>query len=218
MESERIRGIAQLLCLWLVLVVITPVLSSGPVGSIKHFLQGKVNGGVAAVKIDPSTNAIATVDFEHVEIHGGSHYFVKDYVDVDGDGTVVYMGFTTPDTTKWIHAHSSIIGEAEFQVEIYEGATVSSTGVPLTPINNNRNSTNTAGLFPFAAPTVTDEGTRIWNGVTGAGRYPSAVSAEFGFEIVAKQNTIYLFKLTKVSPGTHYIDTNFWWYEHTNKN
>lgn len=51
-------------------------------------------------RLDKGTHSLMTVDYEHHEIHAGSHYFYSDSVELGSAATQVYM-FTTPNTTKW---------------------------------------------------------------------------------------------------------------------
>ena len=176
---------------------------------------GSGAGETDDVRIDASTNSLQTVSYAHHEMHEGNHYFVKKWLDVTGSGTVTYFMFITPNTTEDIHAKAKLFAEAEFTVEIYEGGTVSANGTPVTGVNNNRNSTNTASLTAYANPTVTTDGTLIWSSKMGSGRASTGVSPEFGYEIIAQRNQTYLFKITKDSTGTHWFDVDFWWYEHT---
>ena len=168
--------------------------------------------------IDASTSSLQTLDYSHHEMHEGEHYFIKTWLNITGAGTVAYFMFTTPNTTKWAHARALMTGEAGFQIEIYEGGTVSANGTQVLGVNNNRNSVNTAGLLAYAAPTVTTDGTLIWDAKTGTGRDATGVSPALGYEIIAKQNETYLFKITKDASGTNYLDIDFFWYEHTDKN
>lgn len=168
------------------------------------------------LKIDKSTNSIINIPQEHHEIHEGDHYFVKDYIDITGAGTITYFAFTTPDTTKWVHAKALFFGEGEFDIEIYEDATIVG-GIAVTEQNCNRNSGNTPGLVAVSAPAVTGAGNLLWRGKTGSGRNTTGVLPGLNYEILAKQNSTYVFKITKIATGTHYLDFDFFWYEHTDK-
>lgn len=159
------------------------------------------------------TETQATVLYDEYQIHEGNHYFYKTWVDIEGADTVVYFMFVTPTNGGKIHARAELYGEAEFNAEIYEGATTSNDGTPITTFNNDRNSSNTPELSAYASPTVTNDGTQIWSGKLGSGRTPSTISPGFGYGILAKSNTKYLFKITKIAAGTHYVDVNFWWHE-----
>ena len=185
--------------------------------NVKSLILGRWGSGageIDEVRIDASTNAMMVIDYPHHEVHSGSHYFIKSQADI-GD-TETYFMFRTPNTTTRIHAKAHIASEAEFTVEIFEGGTVSADGTPLTAINNNRDSVNTAELANFAGPTVTTDGTLIWGSRIGTGRDATVSSAQ-SYEILAKTNTIYLFKLTKIAAGTQWVDSDFWWYEHVDR-
>lgn len=153
-----------------------------------------------------------TTPTEVKKIHDGEFWFIKTWADVDGLGTETYFMFTTPDTTTRVHAKVAIGAEHEFTVEIYEGGTYSDPGSAITPINANRNSANTPELSPYAGPTVTGDGTLIWASKVGAGR-DAGVNVGLGYEIIAKQNEVYLFKITKNVAGVGYLDIDFFWYE-----
>jgi len=176
-------------------------------------------GDLEVEKFDANTLAVNIMDYAHHEIHSGSHYFYKGVVPFNGGAAETqYLMFITPDTDARVHAKASIYGSLEFDIEIYEGATVSANGTELETFNNDRDSTNTPGLVAYSGPTVTDEGTLIWKGKTGSGRTPATVAPGTSYEIIAKRNSIYLFKLVKVPSNTAYIDADFWWYEHAPKN
>lgn len=170
------------------------------------------------IRADPSTHALLAMAYEHHEMHAGSHFFIKRVADVSGSDTVVETIFTTPDSDLQIHAKAVLYAEAEFLVEIFEGVAVSANGTPCVAFNNNRNSTKTPQLQCFDAPTVTDDGTLMWAAKVGSGRSDTGVSPGFNYEIIVKPNTTYMFRITKATSGTHWIDTDFFWYEHTPKN
>ena len=185
--------------------------------NVKSLIQGRWGSGAGEVDeamMDASTNAIVVLDQEHHETHEGDHYFIKTQADVAAVTT--YFMFVTPDTTTEIHARSSIATEGEFIVEIFEGGTVSDNGTPITAMNNLRSSANVAELLNYGGPTVTTDGTLIWSARVGSGK-DATVSDAQGYEIIAKRNEIYLFKLTKVGATTLWIDSDFWWYEHVPK-
>lgn len=99
-------------------------------------------------------------------------------------------------------------------MSIYEGSVIAG-GTPITGYNNDRNSSNTPGLVTVGAPTHTTPGTKIWTSRTGGGRGPVGVAPEFGYEIIAKINTTYVFEIIKRTTANLVIDVDFWWYEHT---
>lgn len=173
---------------------------------------------------DASTEAMIINAYEHHEIHGGSHYFVRGYQDLSINNV---LGFTwvMPNTTKWIHWTWQIDTESETLWQVYEGAVISSAlANAITPRNSNRNSTNTSGTtmkFELhanlaAANTKTDvtTATLLSSGISGAGK--NAGRAERGNEMIMKQNTIYCLRATATAAG--FINFTMEWYEHTDKN
>ena len=106
---------------------------------------------------DASTEAINIIDYNHHEIHSGSHYFVRGYTDMS-DGDSIAFSLTTPNTTKWTHIIFNISHSGLLTVKMFETATVSS-GDTITPYNNDRNSANTSVNVVISNPTVAVEGT-----------------------------------------------------------
>jgi len=163
--------------------------------------------------VDTVNLSSVVIQHETHEVHEQNHYFIKTVGTLEGAAAVAYVMFRTPDTTTKIHARFAISAEAEFNVKIYEGATVSDDGAAMTGFNNWRDSTNTPELAPFAGPTVTTPGTLFWEAQTGTGKRATGVSPGFGYPLVVKRNSIYLFKITKAAASAHYYDIDFWWYE-----
>ncbi len=177
------------------------------------------------LKVDPSTQSIQVMDYEHHEIHDGSHYFVTAYNDMSINN-VLGMTFITPNTTKWIHFTWHIETEDETLFQVYEGATVTTPlANTITPLNSNRNSANTsavalkyelhANLAAANTKTNVAAATLISSGITGS-KTGGGGSADRSNEIILKQNTVYCFRATATAAG--YIDFNMEWYEHTAAN
>lgn len=171
------------------------------------------------LKVDPSTQSIQTVAYEHHEIHDGSHYSVFINKDVAIAGTFT-VAFTTPNTTKWIHMLFSVVTEVEADIILYEGITSWTGGSAITPINNNRNSANTSGITDMAQDATITLGTpvTIAHAVTGSGRNYGG-GARNDAEYVLKQNTKYYLLVTNQTAGaTNEVNIGMQWYEHTNAN
>lgn len=180
-------------------------------------------GEVDEVRMDASTNSLQVVDYEHHEVHAGSHYFIDDVSDLSINN-VFDMQFTTPNTTKWSHFTFSLNSESETDWYIYEGGTINTPGTAYTPYNNNRNSANTSGMTVATvlstnltnanAATNVSSALRLRHGITGAGRGNSGTN-ERGKEVVLKQNTTYVFRAIASAAG--YVNFDLNWYEHTDK-
>lgn len=156
---------------------------------------------------------VVTIDYEHHEIHEGKHFFIKNWQDVEETDTSLQYSFITPNSSTQIHARVILFGEAEFDVEIWECATLAENGTLLTPINNFRNSTYKNKLLPFSDPSVSDPGTLIWAEKLGSARGNVGVNDGLNYEIIAQPDCAYLFNITKQTSGTHYVDIDFFWYE-----
>lgn len=170
--------------------------------------------------IDFVTDGVITVPQPHHQMHAGNHYFIKTWLINTGDtGTFDEFIFITPDTTKRIHAMVSIFADADATFEIFEGATIEEDGegTPIAGINNDRDSSNTSELLPYASPTIATDGTLIWSARNGGGKVAIGVGLTSNYEIIAKTNSIYLFRLTKNTSDNTVIDVDFFWYEHIPK-
>lgn len=175
------------------------------------------------VGIDDSTATIQTIEYEHHEIHSGSHYFVQSYQDL-AINNVLQFTWQMPNTTKWIHWSWSISTESETLWQVYEGATINNAlANAITPVNNNRNSANTSDttmryeLHSNLAAADTDvtisANNLIESGISGSGR--DAGEADRNHELVMLQNGLYVLRATATAAG--FVNFNMQWYEHTDK-
>lgn len=174
---------------------------------------------VFAGKIDSVTDSLQVVNYEHHEIHSGSHYYICGY-DPDMDSTEdVEFQLTTPNSSKWIHMVFEIASTGATVFSIYEDATVTADGTPITAYNNNRNSSNTSDITLLQTDgTVTAAGTLIFNqawGVGGNANQRRGGATERDKEIILKQNTTYRF-LIESNSDNNVVSYCAEWYEHTN--
>lgn len=168
---------------------------------------------------DPTTLGQITIMQEHYEIHHGEHYFIQGNEDL-AINNVLDIQFTTPDSAAWSHFVLQLDCESETEWFIYEGATISTPGTAATPINNNRNSSNTSAntvatitntsVANANADTAVAGATLLANGVVGAGKTGGTV--ERSREIMLKQNTIYCIRAVANTAGN--VSYNAQWYEH----
>lgn len=173
-------------------------------------------GPGVAIPLDLVTNAPIVIDYEHHEVHSGSAYSFSTRADVNGNGTIYNVIMVTSDTAKWPHLRITFATEAEFDIELYEGTTYTG-GASTTTFNRNRNSSKAADMQVILGATATGNGTLLRRSRSGSGT-GSGGGGEEQEEWILKQNTVYNFRFTKQTNGTHYISYKLWWYEHTNKN
>ena len=167
------------------------------------------------LEIDDTTGSIQSVEYEHHEIHSGSHYNLCDYVLGQGLNDTIEFVVTTPNTTKWGHLTFSVFSSTGAIIDTFEGTTGVVGGTTLTPRNNNRNSVNTSAMTVIQDPaSIVDDGNDAGGYLAGANRSAGFVSRDN--EVILKQNTTYLFRITSLAASNN-ISWCFEWYEHTNK-
>ena len=178
----------------------------------------------AHASIDGATNTLQTIEYEHHEIHSGSHYFVVGYLDIPGANDVLDMTWQMPNTAKWIHWTWSIQTESAVLWQIYEGVVATNALANTMPIyNSNRNSSNTSGttlkyeiqadLATADADTAVGSATLLKSGKVGDNQTGGQAKRES--EMVMKQNSLYL--LRAQATGAGYINFEMEWYEHSDK-
>ena len=172
-------------------------------------------GGIPA-SVDDSTESLQFINYEHHEIHSGSHYNYCDYQTGNAINATIEFVMTTPNTTKWVHLVFEAYSSTGAFIELYEGTTGVTGGTTITPRNNNRNSLNTSDVTLVKDPTsITSDGTRAAGFLAGANRSGGSIVREN--EYVLKQNTSYLIRITSRAASND-ISWAAEWYEHTDKN
>lgn len=166
------------------------------------------------IKTDSITGSLATIDYAHHEIHSGSHFYVKDWTDIAGSTFIDFL-VRAPNTTTWAHMALSFAFEAEANIAVYRSPTTTSDGSQVPTFNRNENSSNTATLLIYSGPTVTATGTKIAGYKAGSGKSAGG-GARSESEIVLKQNTDYLVRITNDTVTNNWCDYLADWYEHEN--
>jgi hypothetical protein len=173
------------------------------------------------LRLDKATNSIQTIEYEHHEIHAGSHFFVVGYQDLTIN-QVLDFTWQMPNTASWIHWVWSIETESAFLWQVYEGVTATNPlANAITPRNNNRNSATVSGttmkyeiqanLVAANADTSVVGATLLESGKVGAGK--TAGDSIRAHELILDQGALYCLRATAVAAG--YINFSMHWYEHT---
>ena len=173
------------------------------------------------LRLDKATNSIQTIEYEHHEIHAGSHYFVAGVQDLSINNVLDFT-WLMPNTTKWIHWTWSISTKSETAWYIYE--TVVATNPlanAITPFNSNRNSAGAsattmkyelqANLTAANGDTNVAAATLLASGISGAGKEGGFARREN--ELIMEQNTLYCLRAVATAAG--FINFIMEWYEHT---
>ena len=164
---------------------------------------------------DGVTNSIKIVEYEHHEIHAGSHYFYRDKNEIASGSTQDYIVYA-PHSSKHIHFVYTVDGSAITQFDLYEETDRLGTTLQNT-FNSDRNSSNTPGMKVYKGQSGgTTDGTllKTYKGGAAAQQSRQGSMIRATEEIVLKENTKYLIRITS---GTNNNLTNvlFTWYEHT---
>ena len=190
-------------------------------------ISGKISDTESKViRIDGATEGLNVISHAEHSIHEGNHFYMEGYITLD-DTDEFYVKLVTPDTTKWAHMSWDIVSTGELTTEFYEGASGGMTGgTSVTPLNSDRNSSNTSGMTITKNVTApTDTGTTISQkkfGTSGGGGFFGGGAAGGGSdnlssELILKQNTTYCRKFLSGTDG-NIISFRAVWGEHTNKN
>lgn len=165
--------------------------------------------------MDDVTWAMTTVSYPHHEIHEGAHYYIEGYTTL-GNGDELRVRLVTPNTTKWAHFLWSISSGNILTTELWEGSSGGMAGgTNVTPLNNNRNSSNTSGLtITSGVGTATDDGTLISKASWAVRNIGGEQTRDD--EIILKQNTTYLRKFIS-GAVSNVVTFKASWYEHTSK-
>ena len=169
--------------------------------------------------IDSSTNAINVIDYAHHELHQGSHFFYASHHDL-AKNTVDEHLIVTPDTEKWAHFLLGLTSTGgQVHVELSEGATYSDIGDLEPSFNRNRNVAENNTTLVYEEPTITTQGDVIYSVKLGVDDKKVSVGGgdRGSNEIILKQNTVYLLRVTEENVDAAVINVLLDWYEHTNK-
>lgn len=170
--------------------------------------------GAVTLLRDFITNVLIVIDYVHHEIHKGSHFVISG-CDVLGVSDVLEFTITTPNTIKWSHLLFYISTYGNATLEIFENTTNIVAGSTIIPINSNRNNTDSSVNSIKKDPTSVTAGDLLFTFLSGSNKNVGLFSREN--ELILKQNTSYLFRITS-NASTNLTCYNGEWYEHTNKN
>lgn len=173
------------------------------------------SGAFDYATIDDVTHGAIAISHEHHEIHEGKTFRFYDAITLNSAATQDYL-ITTPNTTLWSHFTFSIEGVAITSYVLYEGADRAGTAAQ-TPWNANRNSaaTPTTAVHKGTSGGTTD-GSALVSYASGSASNQSkgAANSDHQNEIILKQNTKYLLRVTSGTAG-NLVNVAFNWYEHT---
>jgi len=187
--------------------------------------------------IEEETKALIVIDYAHHEVHNGNSYMAHyDLTTSSANDHQTAIGFTTPNTTKWLHLLIRIAASSPAEFSIDEVPTIDDEkGTALVAYNRDRNSSNISGILSLASTAVAGQatsytntqiaaasysaGTIIGHYLLAGGKGPRVVGGtnRGSQEIILKQNTKYLFLMQNIGANANLHEIHLNWYEHTNK-
>lgn len=162
------------------------------------------DGNIA--KIDALTGATYTLAAEHGLIHEGRGFFLSHKTVVAANSTYDIL-FSISSNYVHLMSHTVITTTSPGELCLFESATVSASGTPLTLLNSYRESSITSNSLAFSEPTVSSVGNLIDCDFITGGRFEGGISTAVSAEWVLKLNTNYLFRYSNASASA--ADANF---------
>lgn len=177
--------------------------------------QSGNNMKVSVDQTEPTTNSLKTIAYSHAELHSGTHYYSRGYATL-GSGAIQNLLVVTPNTTRWAHMVVQATGEDGAVIfEVFEGAVTSNNGTRDNERNRNRNMPDDNTTLVYLAPTITSDGVSLGASKFGSGK-TSGGGGRDSEEVILKQNTKYIFRITNATVSNNTVNWVLDWYEHTN--
>lgn len=189
-------------------------------------MQSRASGTLTTPRLDAATSSTQAVSYAHHEIHSGSAYALHaTNADLD-TADELSLSFKTPAGTKWLHVVPLVSCSSTARFEILEGPTITNdSGSDIVPLNRNRNSANTSGVYSIKATpivnqanldaTITVDGVAIHDELLGAGKnYSGGGGIRDADEYVLASSTVYAFRITGIADNG-VVSLEITWYEHT---
>ena len=169
------------------------------------------DGTVAGV--DDISGYLVQISEIHAQIHEGQ-FFTSTVVDtsVADSGTLEILMLTNGSVP---HARFTAQSGGNSRLEIFEDTTVSANGSALVAQNRNRLSANTATALVYSGPTVTGDGTKIFDMICAGGTGGNSAGGSGGMyeELILKASTLYLVRLTNLGGNSQPCGLIADWYE-----
>ena len=208
---------------------VLPQFATEAIGSPEiHYQIVKLAGGrddaTRVARIDPSTNSLQVIEYEHHEVHDGNMFRVGYNVDSVDDNGTMSICFKTPTGTNETHMLIQVRSDKEVQYGLFEGATwITSTGTAVVPYDQNRVTANTSvclgdasGSFVAgvmnANPDGLTGGTNVHPDHMGSAQKSGGDTR--GDEIVLANNTQYAVMVTAEAAASD-VTINLLYYHHT---
>ena len=204
--------------------------------SIRTIMSGRTSDSQhREARLDASTHALETIEYEHHEVHAGSAFTCHYNNDVTNIGEMTAIAFNTPDTTKWVHLTFFASSSGGATVALYENPSIDDDeGTQLAIYNRNRNSTTTSTVTSIEDPAVVNKATSynetqaasanittttalLVRTIGTGGNQPVGNETRGQTEFVLEQGQQYIVVMATLTndDATHHLTLN--WYEYTDR-
>jgi len=150
------------------------------------------------------------IDYGHLKIHTGDHYYYKNHVLLNNAETLNLLVIGGVEEIK-AHMTWLLTATAEFSLNIYENNVITNNGTSIDYFNRNRAYNDTNNLLLFSNPNISSLGTNIYSARIGQGNKIGGDNRALN-EIVLCFECNYIFEITSFQPGNR-IDYLLDWYD-----
>lgn len=162
--------------------------------------------------VDEVLNSVIVIDPSHHEIHEGSHFYLKNFVTLTNQDSLLIL--LTVDSVP-VHVLFLISPQdGEGIVSLYRGATASDSGDTAVSFNSKHSSSNTATMTCYTSPTISAYGESIYPAKVGSGKFFGGVIRGSN-EMILDTGTVYLLVLDNNTTSANTFDYLIDWYEHS---
>jgi len=166
--------------------------------------------------VDQYSGAVGSINQEHLKIHAGKGFTLAKRLTIANSGGIKEYLFKNPANVYPHFRHVTVASDGgPFDIDFYEGTTVSADGAAITPFNNNRNSATAAASLVYDGPTVASDGTLIEPILVPGTKQTGALGSEGSNEWNLCSDANYLLRITNntAGGGSSNFTLNIFWYE-----
>lgn len=179
------------------------------------FAKNPTTGLTEPVLIDPDTGGLVVTTLEHYLRHTGKFFHMSGEATIAAGASVSFLA----DIPVGLQLHADrltfVSDVAPLTGQLLEDVTTSNDGTPMVGFNTNRRIGTPPQVLTYAAPTITDEGTKIahWR---IAGTKQEGGLGDAGFEeFILNHGYKYAFRLTNPTNTVATVSYVFEWAELT---
>jgi hypothetical protein len=168
--------------------------------------------------VDPTTQALITVDFDHHELHSGNLYTAQ-YAPLNvAAGATASMHLVTPPGSLYVYAHTVFSASTELgaTVRILERPVVTVQGTPVVRQNHNRDTQvdKPSQMLVFSQPTYNGGVALVGDVVGTSGGQSIGGNTRSQAEFILARGTSYVLEATNNGAQPSDMVLTALWYEH----